>query len=149
MKAKQWFMVILVILVLAVVVYFALNKENLFNGDKNTTQNQSVVIPEKNVVYMTSSGFKPNLMIVKVGDTVTWYNNDTVEHWIASNPHLTHAAYPGSHIDKCGTSEEASIFDSCKGIAPGKTYSFTFNSRGKWNYHDHLDSGYISQVSVQ
>jgi len=31
-------------------------------------------------VSITSTGFKPEDVMVKPGDTVTWKNNDTAEH---------------------------------------------------------------------
>jgi len=72
------------------------------------------------------------------GDTVVFKNNDTRERWPASNIHPTHAAYPGSSIEKCFTAEEAGIFDACKGLLTGEEYAFTFTEPGSWRYHDHL-----------
>src|SRR3972149_1953321 len=80
-----------------------------------------------NVIEITSSGFSPKELSISVGETVTWMNRDTEEHWPASAMHPTHTVYPGSDIKKCGTSEEGKIFDACKGLAPGESYRFTFN----------------------
>ena len=46
------------------------------------------------VVYMNKEGFSPKRLVVKTRETVTFYNNDTVEHWPASAIHPTHNAYP-------------------------------------------------------
>ena len=141
---------IIVILVIGLAVYF-ISKNPLTpknNNEVNQTPTQ-ITLPEKNVIYMTDKGFKPNLLVIKEGDTVTWYNNDTVAHRPASNNHPTHTVYPGSSIEKCGTSEESSTFDACKEIGSGQTYSFKFDRRGTWKYHDHLSPGHIASIAVQ
>jgi plastocyanin len=98
-------------------------------------------------VIITSSGFSPRTLTIKVGDTVTWVNKDSVPHWPASDVHPTHRLYPGSGIEKCGSGEE--IFDACKGLAPGETFSFTFKHKGTWPYHDHLNPGLTGTIIVQ
>ena len=95
--------------------------------------------PAKNTVEITSSGYSPPALTIKAGETVTWVNNDASAHWIASAQHPTHRVYSGSDIAKCGTPEEKNIFDACSGIKPGDSWSFTFNEKGSWNYHDHLN----------
>lgn len=90
-------------------------------------------------IEITHAGFSPNPITIKAGDTVTWVNKDSASHWIATASHPTHTVYPGSGIEKCGTAEQPTIFDSCKGIEPGENFSFTFTSVGEWNYHDHLN----------
>src|SRR3990172_6989615 len=65
-----------------------------------------------NVIEITSSGFTPSTLTISKGTTVTFINKDTEEHWPASAIHPTHQAYPGSGIEKCGTSEQNMIFDA-------------------------------------
>ncbi|MEK6878018.1 MAG: plastocyanin/azurin family copper-binding protein [Nanoarchaeota archaeon] len=151
MKPKQLITLIVVIIIIALVLLFASKKTDFFKKeDLNNTQTPiQITLPEENVVYITDKGFKPNLLVIKEGETVTWYNNDTSPHWPASNNHPTHKVYPGSNIEKCGTAEESSILDACREIQPGQTYEFTFTRRGTWKYHDHLNTGYISSIAVQ
>lgn len=94
---------------------------------------------EGNVIEITEAGYTPNPLTVKQGDTITWVNKDTEAHWIASAQHPTHTLYPGSDIKKCGSGE--TIFDACKRLAQGESFTFTFNEIGEWNYHDHLNPG--------
>jgi len=101
------------------------------------------------VIEYTSEGYVPNEVSIKKGDTVKWVNKSEVEMWPASAKHPTHEVYPGSGITKCGTSEEAGIFDACKGIPVDGSYSFTFNETGAWFFHDHLDSKKFGQVKVE
>jgi plastocyanin len=92
---------------------------------------------EGNIVELTKDGFSPSELTIKAGQTVTWINKNTEEHWPASAMHPTHKVYPGSGIEKCGTGE--AIFDACGALAPGESFSFTFNEVGTWSYHDHLN----------
>jgi len=80
------------------------------------------------------NGFEPNSITIKVGETVTWTNNDSDEMWVASNPHPTHTDYPG--------------FDELKSVTKGQTYSFTFTKEGTWGYHNHLNPGQKGVVVV-
>lgn len=91
-----------------------------------------------NKVEITANGFSPSAIKVKAGDTVTWTNKDSVPHWPASAAHPTHLAYPGSDITKCGTVAQSGIFDACKGLATGESFSFKFDQVGIWKYHNHL-----------
>lgn len=55
----------------------------------------------------------------------------------------------GSSITKCGTREEGTIFDSCRNMAPGQSWSFTFNEKGTWLYHGHSDPSKFGQIIVE
>lgn len=120
------------------------------NGANNSSNlsNGAIVGTEYTIEY-TSDGFVPNKLTIKKGDTVKWVNKSTVDMWPASAKHPTHEAYPGSSITKCGTSQEAGIFDACKGIPVGNSFSFTFNEVGSWFFHDHLDAKKFGQVIVE
>ena len=61
----------------------------------------------------TTWGFQPNDLIVTTGTTVVWRNNGTNKHTVTSN-------------DK--------LFESPE-IAPGGTFSFTFDQPGAFGYH--------------
>src|SRR3989344_901625 len=104
--------------------------------------------PEELLVRMTADGFVPEEIEVHAGDTVTFLNEDAREHWPASNLHPTHTAYPGSSIDKCGTDEASRIFDACRGLPSGETYSFIFDTPGSWKYHDHLAAGESGTITI-
>ena len=94
-------------------------------------------------IEITSDGFSPNPLIIGMGDRVTWINKDTAEHWPASAIHPTHEVYPES--GGCIGSK----FDACKGLKSGESWSFTFNEKGTWNYHDHLNPSLFAKVIAQ
>lgn len=100
------------------------------------------------LIRMTATGFEPSEISISVGDTVTFENDDAKAHWPASNIHPTHHLYPGSGIEKCGTSEERTTFDACRGIDPRASYSFTFTFAGTWTFHDHLYPERTGEIRV-
>lgn len=87
-------------------------------------------------IYMYDDRYEPEDITIRQGDKIVFVNKGKNNHWPASNIHPTHRLYPNSGIDKCGIEEE--IFDACRGIAPGDSYTFRFVHAGTWRYHDHL-----------
>jgi len=77
-------------------------------------------------VQVTSSGFTPTATTVSVGDSVTWHNADNENHQVVAND--------GSFASPV--------------LKPGDTYTQTFNSAGKVNYHDALASKHTGSVTV-
>ena len=101
------------------------------------------------IIEMNDSAYSPKMLEINKGDTVTFINNGLNLHWPASASHPTHTVYPGSDIEKCNTSEENKIFESCRGVEPGKNWSFTFNEQGNWSYHDHLYPSLRGKILVK
>lgn len=119
------------------------------NSQPNTQQiNNPQVFVDTKTIIMKPDSFEPANIIVQKGTKIVFKNDDSTERWPASAMHPTHTRYPGSGIDKCGTIEEKNIFDACRGIAPGKEYSFVFNEVGEWNYHDHLTPSIFGKITV-
>lgn len=87
-----------------------------------------------NTFVLRSDGFHPRSIIVEPGASVTFVNRTNNAFWPASNSHPQHDQY--------------ATFDSGRPIAPGESWSFTFESEGKWNFHDHLRSFYTGTVIV-
>ena len=78
-------------------------------------------------VTITSAGVNPSTVNVAVGQTVTFVNNDSRAHEIASNPHPQHGSCPG-------------IEAGLGSLAPGATRTTRiFANTGSCGYHDHLD----------
>lgn len=100
-------------------------------------------------VSYTDDGFIPRTLTIAKGGTVTFVNESSKETWPASAIHPTHTVYPDSDIKKCGTSEADVIFDACGGVAPGDSWSFTFDEIGEWKYHDHLHASDTGTIIVE
>src|SRR3989344_8401980 len=99
-------------------------------------------------ITMDDNGFSPNEVIIKAGQKVEWINKSSRDFWPASNIHPTHSLYPDSSIFKCLTPDEPTIFDSCRPVTSGKSYSFTFGYKGEWRYHDHLRANKTGIIRV-
>lgn len=117
--------VVAALVVLVAVISIAGNKDttpsmnNAPDGSSSssTTSTESMVAPADAVAATTVgiTEFKymaPNIK-VKVGDTVTWTNNDTVRHNVA------------------GVNNE---MPEGKLLSKGETYSYTFTKAGVFNY---------------
>ncbi|MBI5420956.1 MAG: hypothetical protein HZA35_01440 [Parcubacteria group bacterium] len=115
--------------------------------DASSTVATEVVLPH--IVTYTNAGFSSSSLTIKKGETVTFENKSTRKMWVASSKHPTHRDYPGSDIKKCGTESASTIFDACKGFAPGESWSFTFNEVGTWKYHDHLSPKNFGSITVE
>ena len=91
-------------------------------------------------VTITAAGVSSRAVVVAVGQTVTFVNNDSRAHEMASDPHPQHGSCP---------SMEAGLGT----IAAGQTkVTHTFANAGTCGYHDHLDAGngaLIGTISVQ
>src|SRR5262249_45466431 len=81
--------------------------------------------PSGATVTMTSAGVSPSSVTVSVGQTVTFVNNDTRSHEIASNPHPQHGSCPGI---------EAGLGVVAAGLTK---VTHNFANAGTCGYHDH------------
>src|SRR3989338_5586183 len=161
--------IIMTIIVLAIIsagaVFYAINShdESVVSGtDKkeNTFVPGNVIAGSKeNVIEITSDGFIPNSVEINAGDKVTWISKIESESWPASAMHPTHTVYPWADYDSEGSfsgskacvSEgvaKKGAFDSCSGLKKGESWSFIFEQKGAWNYHDHLQAGKYGKVIV-
>lgn len=140
---------LVVILISIVLLVSACNTETKNQGGRVAVDIEAKGIGSDNIIEVTSEGFNPKSLTIKQGDKVTWVNKITEDSWPASALHPTHNVYPGSDIEKCGTAEEKNIFDACKGLKEGESYGFTFNEKGTWRYHDHLNTKSFGSIIVE
>ncbi len=89
---------------------------------------------EKNLVTISSSGFSPQSITVKVGEPLTFENTDTENHTVNSDNHPTHLLYPFLNLGL---------------IQPGEKKSVTLSKIGTFTYHDHLNPSLKGSVTVQ
>lgn len=85
-------------------------------------------------MVLTSDGFRPQVLNIKVGDTVLFTSEINAEYWPASDTHPTHDAY-----------EE---FDPLRALGSDEEWSFTFRKKGRWGVHDHLNSFFTAEIVV-
>ena len=150
---KKSAIVILIVIILGIGIFFFQNQQK---ASESTNQQEPLSLnlpqdgsPISRAVEITSNGFSPETITIKQGERITWLNKWEESSWPASAVHPSHKSYPNSDIAKCGTDEENEIFDACRGIAQGESYSFVFNEVGSWNYHDHLNPSSRGTVVVE
>jgi plastocyanin len=95
--------------------------------------------PNGATITLTSGGVSAKSVTVAVGQTVTFVNNDSKSHEIASNPHPQHGSCPS--IEALGV------------LAAGQTkVTHNFGNAGTCGYHDHQDdtnAGFQGTIIVQ
>ena len=84
---------------------------------------------------MGDTAYAPANVTIKLGDTVKFVNDGAADRWPASAIHPTHEIYPA--------------FDAKRPIRPGESWSFTFDQKGTWRYHDHLRPTTFGSVTVE
>ena len=105
--------VAVIVLVAAVIGVSTMGGKSTNMAGMNDTTSAAVAT---NAVTIKGYMFSPAAIKVKVGTTVTWTNQDAVNHTITADN---------------SSSDAPSSMD----IAQGKSYSFTFNKAGTYTYH--------------
>lgn len=120
-SSKKLPIVVLVLFLVVVgVIAYSFSSSNSSNSG---TAALSSLAPAQ--VSITSDGFIPATISVKVGQAVTWTNTDSAPHIVASDPYPNDNALAG--------------FDSKQDLYKNDHYSFVFNKVGTYTYHDDLN----------
>jgi plastocyanin len=82
----------------------------------SATENSNDTNATNNQVSIANMAFSPTSLTVKKGTQVTWTNNDSVTHTVTADTPSDHAPDSGN-------------------IAPGDTFTFTFDDEGTFAYH--------------
>jgi plastocyanin len=85
-------------------------------------------------VNVTSAGFDPKTVTVKVGTKVVWVNKSADVANVSSAAHPTHQAYPPLNLGD---------FDD------GESVSLIFEEKGEYKYHNHLNPSHTGSVVVE
>ena len=90
------------------------------------TPSATSATPQPVSVAISNMAFNPGQISVKAGTKVTWTNSDSVSHTVTGN----------SGTFGSGT------------VAPGNTFSFTFNTPGTYSYHCKIHPSMTATVVV-
>lgn len=117
--------IIISIIVIAVLVIgvlaFIFSQQPSSNNPTTPSNTQS------NEISIKGFAFSPSTISIKVGDTLTWTNQDSTSHTVTSDS--------GSELSSATLSQ-------------GQTYSHTFNTAGTYSYHCTFHSGMKAKVIV-
>lgn len=117
------------------------NAESAAMAPSSTTSAASV--PTGLVINLSSLMFNPSTTTAKVGETVTWRNDEPIGHTVTSG------RYVG--IDKTTglrSSQRPDGMFNAKLGGKGKTFSFTFTKPGTYTYYCDIHQGMNATITV-
>jgi plastocyanin len=114
-----------------VATYFLSGNVNIGVEGSGNGQESTASIPENSTVVKIvanagSNSFSPNPVEVKVGETVTWINDDSGRHTVTSKD---------------------GVFDSGM-MGKGQSFSYTFDKAGEYTYHCEPHPNMVGTVVV-
>ncbi|GIW61947.1 MAG: hypothetical protein KatS3mg089_0799 [Patescibacteria group bacterium] len=116
-------------------VFIFTHSQQTKNMQKVETKSYSCskIVEEKSII-ITNMQFSPSLLKIPRCSKVTFINQDKTDHWPASDIHPTHGIYPE--------------FDPKRSLKPNEKWSFVFEKKGKWSFHDHLHPTTYGTIEV-
>ena len=101
------------------------------------TNNGETVSIVKGATNLDNKSFSPNPIKIKVGNTITWVNNDNTIHTVSSG--------------KPNSQDAGQVFDSglTSLITPSKTYSHKFTTPGEYSYFCRLHPNMLGTIEVE
>jgi plastocyanin len=99
--------------------------------------------PAGPVINLSSLMFNPSTTTVKVGETVTWRNDEPIGHTVTSGKYMG--------IDKTTglrSSQKADGMFNAKLDGKGETFSFTFTKPGTYTYYCDIHQGMNATITV-
>jgi plastocyanin len=128
MMTTSWALAFAAVLSLVLLAGCSSNSYQPANSSSSPSS-ASVAAPAANpsAVIIAGFAFSPQTLTVAKGTSVTWTNNDSTTHTVTS---------------------DTSVWDSGN-LAPGKTFSFTFNQTGTFPYHCNIHSSMTAKIVVQ
>jgi len=86
-------------------------------------------------ISYTDKGFAPKSVEINQGDTVEFVNQSRRLMWVASNNHPAH--------------DILSTFDQFYTAGSGESWQYTFDQKGEWKYHDHVNASRKGTIIVR
>ena len=108
-------------------------QEQLNNNNQINSQNANS-IPAIIVGINGESSYSPNPISIEKGQTITWYNGDTISHTVTS----------GQDNDN----DAGEDFDS-NAIIPNQYFSYTFDDSGEYPYYCIYHPSMVGEVKVE
>lgn len=135
-KGAKIIIAVVVLLIIGGVIWFV-----IANQPKSAPSQQQTPITATNnnqtaaaTITYNGSGFSPNKVTVKAGESIKVTNSSSGEVQFDSDPHPVHTDDPELNA----------------GLIPaGQSKTFTVNSKGTWGYHNHLDSSQRGTIVVE
>lgn len=120
----KWTIVMIIIIVAVGLGYYFYTKK--YPSSNTDTGIQTSTSTKTDQIVIKDFAFNPSSITVKIGDTVTFTNDDSVTHTVAGD----------GGIDS-------------RDLATGESYKETFNTAGTFNYHCTIHPTMKGMVVVQ
>lgn len=120
MKSKRLLMMLGVVLIVAVAAVGII-------ANSSTQPDSAKATATSTVVAIENFAFSPAAITVKVGTKVTWTNKDSAPHTVTT---------------------DNGVGPNSGNLAPGDTYSFTFDTAGTFAYHCSLHNSMTATIIV-
>jgi len=114
-------------------IYLAMQKD-AGAPSNNTSKTTDSTKPASATITYSDSGFSPNSVTVKSGDTVAIKNTSSSDLQFDSDPHPVHT-----------DDEELNVGT----VTPGQTATFTVTTKGTFGYHNHLNASDTGTIIIQ
>lgn len=98
------------------------------------TATDEAMTKKETAVTLTTAGFEPKTITVKVGTKVVWTNKSGGVATVDSAIHPTHLLYLPLNLGQ---------------FADGDSVSLVFDKAGTYKYHNHLNPGQTGSVTVE
>lgn len=121
---------VLLIVTVLMVVWAVIYVTQKGNGE--SSESAKTISKEVAVVEITTEGFMPSSITVTAGQQVKFINKDAVPHRIMADP------------------ESLQDFDSLNQLATGDSYTYVFDTPGRYYYYDSVNAQtYTGSVQVK
>ena len=124
---NKFFMFILLVVVVAAGAWYLMRNSTATTNTTNT-------INKKTEVTLTTSGFEPKDLTVKVLTKVIWTNKSGVMATVDSANHPSHLLYPLLNLGQFNN---------------GETLSLIFDKVGTFKYHNHFNATATGEIVVE
>lgn len=109
------------------------NSSSIINGSSLTSNGHNNVSIVPDASTLDDKAFQPNPIKIKVGDDISWTNNDTIPHTITSGTE--------------GAANAGSEFDSII-LAANQSFEHKFVSKGEFPYFCRVHPNMVGEVVV-
>lgn len=105
--------------------------------EESSATSSAGVSGESTIAY-TDSGFSPQSLTVKTGESINWVNDSSRTVQVGSAIHSSHTV-----------NQEITNNQYVIELAPGESAKVQLTKTGEWGYHDHLKPSMTGTIIVQ
>lgn len=117
--------IIIIILVIIIALFFGYNQISKPTIQQQNNQNENIIPQTSKEIVISNFSFSPSEMRARVGDKITWTNNDSAPHQIIAN------SFSSNLLNK------------------GESFSFTFNNKGSYDYHCSIHPSMVGKIIIE